>query len=46
MNKTIVNMVGIGCIAAGILGLFTFGTETLTTSQLPHYEYTIEAGTI
>ena len=45
MNKTILNMVGIGCIAAGVLGLFAFGTETLTTSQLPHYEYTIEAGT-
>ncbi|CAH8704885.1 DUF4097 domain-containing protein [Paenibacillus thiaminolyticus] len=45
MNKFIMNMVGIGCIAAGVLGLFAFGTETLTTSQLPHYEYTIEAGT-
>ncbi|BFH66058.1 hypothetical protein J27TS7_09030 [Paenibacillus dendritiformis] len=45
MNKTILNMVGIGCIAAGVLGLFSFGTETLTTSQLPYYEYTIEAGT-
>lgn len=45
MNKTILNMVGIGCIAAGVLGLFTFGTETLTTSQHPHYQYTIEAGT-
>ncbi|GAC41223.1 DUF4097 family beta strand repeat-containing protein [Paenibacillus popilliae] len=45
MNKTILNMVGIGCIAAGVLGLFTFGTETLTTSQHPHYQYTIDAGT-
>ncbi|RJG26523.1 DUF4097 family beta strand repeat-containing protein [Paenibacillus thiaminolyticus] len=45
MNKSILNMVGIGCIAAGVLGLFAFGTKTLTTSQLPHYEYTIEAGT-
>lgn len=45
MKRTILNLVAIGCIAAGVFGLFIFGTDALTSSQLPHYQYSIEAGT-
>ncbi|MFW5437650.1 hypothetical protein [Paenibacillus apiarius] len=41
MRKVWLNLLGIGCVVAGIAGLFYFGMDKLLYSQLPGYNYSI-----
>ncbi|MCM3339359.1 DUF4097 domain-containing protein [Paenibacillus sp. MER TA 81-3] len=41
MRRVWLNLLGIGCIVAGIAGLFYFGMDKLLYSQLPGYNYSI-----
>ncbi|MBN3524532.1 DUF4097 family beta strand repeat-containing protein [Paenibacillus apiarius] len=41
MKKAWLNLLGIGCVVAGIAGLFYFGMDKLLYSQLPGYNYSI-----